>query len=162
MEYESATTADSMPEMRRITRSTVDENTVMFAGLPVKTKVNTIVALSVGISVPPLSDVYIVEEEQTIINDDFGQETNIQHPVSSKRQVDKPLILSRELDVIAELDIDVNDESIIDDLFTKHSSSIIYENDVMLDRASYPDTIEGCIKVIDELRHAEKTSFNYR
>jgi len=145
-----------MPAMGRITRSTVDENTVLFAGFPVKTKVNAIVALSVDITVPSQTDAYTVEEEQTIINDDNGQETNGQHPVSSKQQVDKPLTLSRELDDTAEFDIDVNDESIIDELFTEHSSCIIYENDVMLDSASYPDTIEGCIKVIDELRHVEK------
>jgi len=47
-------------------------------------------------------------------------------------------------------------QSIIDKLFTEHSSSTIYENDVMLDKASYPETIEGCIQVINELRHAQQ------
>jgi len=98
----------------------------------------------------------VVEKEQTVINDEDGLESNGQHPVSSKQQVDKPLILSRELDDTAELDIDVNNESIIDELFTELSSSIINENDVMLDRASYPETIEGRIQIIDELRQAQK------
>jgi len=74
--------------MRRITRSTVDENTVLFAGLPVKTKVNGIVALSVDITTvyASLSDAYTVEEEQKISNDDNGQETNRQqHSVSSNQ-----------------------------------------------------------------------------
>jgi len=150
MEYELATSTNSMPAMRRITRSTVDENTVLFAGLPVKTKVNAIVALSVDIIVPSRIDAYTVEDEQTIINNDNGQESNGQHPVSSKQQVDKTHILSRELDDTAELDIDVNDESLIDEIFTELSSSIRYENDVMLDRASYPETIKGCIQVINE------------
>jgi len=145
-----------MPAMRKMTRSTFDENTVLFAGLPVKTKVNTIVALSVDITVSSQSYAYTVEEEQTITNDDNGQEINGQHPVSSKQQVDKSLILSRELDDTAELDIDVNDESLIDELFTELPSSIRYENDVMLDRESYPETIEGCIQVINELRQAQK------
>jgi len=91
-----------------------------------------------------------VEEEQTIINDDNGQEKNRQHPVSSKQQVDISLILSRELDDTAELDIDVNDESFIDELITELSPPIIYENDVMRDRASYHETIEDCIQVINE------------
>jgi len=154
MEYQAATTTDSMPGTRRMTRSTVDENTVLFAGLPVKTKVKGVVALSVDITVPSQSDVYTVEEKQTIINDGNGQESNGQHPVSSKQQVDKPLILSSELDDTAELDIDFNDESIIDELFSEHSLSIICENDVMLNRASYPETIEGCIQVINKLCHA--------
>jgi len=47
-------------------------------------------------------------------------------------------------------------KSFIDELFLEHSSLISYENDVILGRASYPETIEGCIQVIDELRHAEK------
>jgi len=128
MEGKSSTTVDSMPGMSRMTRSTVLSQ----------------------------SDVYTVEEEQTIIKDDNCQETNRQHPVSSKQQVDKPIILSRELDDTAELDIDVNYESIIDELFTEHSSSIIYENDVMLNKATYPETIEGCIQVINELRQAQK------
>jgi len=84
-----------------------------------------------------------------------------QHPVSSKQQVDELLIVSKKLDDTAELNIDVNDvttinQSIVDELFSEQFSSISYKNDVLLDRASYPETIEGCIQVIHNLCHAEK------
>jgi len=103
MEGESATTTGSIPGMLRRTRSTVDKNTVLFAGLPVKTKAKTSVAWWVDITVPPQSDVYTVDEEQTIIDKDNGQELNGQHPVSSRQQVDKPLILSCEFEDTTEI-----------------------------------------------------------
>jgi len=37
-----------------------------------------------------------VKEEQTVINEEDDQETNGQHPVSSKQQVGEPLIVSSE------------------------------------------------------------------
>jgi len=130
------------------------------SGLTNKTKAKAIVALSVDITVPSQSDVYTVEEEQTIINED-DQEKNGQHPVSSKKQVGELLIVPSEFDDTAELNIDVIDattvnQSIDDELFIEQSLPSSYANDVIIDRASYPDTIKGCIKVIDELRHAQK------
>jgi len=140
-----------------LTRSGVDENTILCSGFTNKTKAKAIVALSVDITVPSQSK---VKEEQTIINED-DQETNGQHPVSSKQQVGELLIVPNEFDDTAELIIDVIDattinQSIDDKLFIEHSPPSSYANNAILYRASYPDTIEGCIKVIVELRHAEK------
>jgi len=106
IEYKSARMADSMPGWRMLTRSGVDENTILCSGLTNKTKAK--VALSVDITVLSQSDVYTVEEKQTIFNED-NQETNGQHPVSSKQQVGELLIVPSEFDDTAELNIDVND-----------------------------------------------------
>jgi len=65
-----------------ITRSAVDENTVLFSGLTDKTKAKANVALSGDITGSSQSDVCVVEEEQTVINKDDGKKTNGQHPVS--------------------------------------------------------------------------------
>jgi len=70
-----------------------------------------------------------VEEDKTVINEEDDQETNEQHPVSSKQQVDESLIVFNELNDTSELNIDVNDvttsnQSIVDELFTEQSSSI--------------------------------------
>jgi len=108
-----------------------------------------------------------MEGEQAIINYEDNQETNEQHPVSSKQQVDKLLIVSNKIDDADRLNFDVKDvttiiQSIDDELLFEHSSSTSCKNDVILDRASYPDTLEKCIQIIDELRHEKKTPFNYR
>jgi len=161
MECKSSTTANSMPGMCMITRSGVDENTVFFSGKTDTTRATAIVAWSGDLTISSQSDVDSVEEEQTFIDKEGDQETNGQYPVSSKQQVDKLLIVFNELDDTAQLNIDVKDlttifQSIVDELFSEQSSSISYENDVLLKRASYPETIEGCIQVINELRHAQK------
>jgi len=63
--------------------------------------------------------VYTVAEEQTVINEEDDQvineedESNGQHRVSSKQQVDELLIVSNELDDTDELDIDFNDVTTI-------------------------------------------------
>jgi len=44
-----------------------------------------------------LSSQSIMEGEQTIINNEDDQETNGQHPVSSKQQVGKLRIVSKKL-----------------------------------------------------------------
>jgi len=103
-----------------------------------------------------------VEKEQTVINDEDDQETDGQLPVSSKQQVGEPLFVSSKFDDTAELNFDADDfttidQSIVDEVFTEHSSSISYKDDVTQDRASYPKTMDGCIQVINELRHAVKT-----
>jgi len=144
-----------------ITGSAVEEDTVFFSGLTDKTKAKAIVALWGDINGSSQTDVCTVEEEQMVINEEDGQETNGQYPVSYKQQVGEPLIVSSDLDDTAELNIDVNDvttinQSIVDELFTEQSSSISYKNVVILDRASDPETIEGCIQVINELSHADK------
>jgi len=159
MDYKSATTADSKSGMRMITRSAVDENTALFSGLTDKTRAKAIVALSGDIAGSSQSEACAGEEGQTVINEDNGQETNGQHPVSSKQQVGEPLFESSEFDDTAELNIDDTavttiNNIFVNELFPEHSSSISYENDVMLDKASYPETIEGCIQVIVELRQA--------
>jgi len=161
MGYESAKTMDSMPAMRRITRSTVDENTVFFSGLTDKTRANAIVALSGNINESSQMDECAVEKVQRVINDEDDQETDGQLPVSSKQQVGKPLFVSSEFDDTAELNFDANDftttnQSIGDEVFTQHSSSISHNDVITQDWASYPETINGCIQVINELRHAVK------
>jgi len=87
-------------------------------------------------------------------DDDNGLEINGQHAVPSTHQVDKLLILPCKFEDSNQI-IDVGQ-------FTDHSSPIRHVNDVILNRASYPKTIEGCRKVIDELHHSLKTSFNHR
>jgi len=147
--YKSATTADSELEKRMTTRSAVDENTVLVAGLTGKTKARAIVSQSgAGAS----------EDEQAITNE---EDTKGQHPVSSKQQVNEPLYEPIEFDDTAEFNIDDTAEitinkSVVSELFPDHSSSIICENDVILDTVSYPDTIEGCIQATTILRHREK------
>jgi len=84
-----------------------------------------------------------------------------QHPVSSKQQEGDPLFEPIEFDDTAEVNIDDTAEltiikSVVSELFLEHSSSVICENDVILDTVSYPDTIKGCIRVINTLRHREK------
>jgi len=150
MECKSLTTADSMPGIRMITRSAVDENTVFFSRLADTTRAKAIVALSGDLTISSQTDVCAVEEEQTVINEE----------ISSRQQVGELMILSNELKDTAALNIDINDvttinQSIVDELFSEQSSSISYENDVILDKASYPETIDGCIQVIHDLRHAE-------
>jgi len=140
--------ADSRPGIRMITRSAVDENTVFFSGITDTTRAKAIVALSGDLTISSQSDVSAVEKKQTVINEENDQETNGKHQVSSKQQVGELLIVSSELDETAELNIDANDvtttiQNIVDDLFTIQSSTISYKNDVILDRASYPETIEG-------------------
>jgi len=153
--------ADSRPGMRMINRSAVDENTEFLSGLTDTTRAKATVALSGDITGSFQSDVFTVEKKQTVINEEDDQETHGQHPVSSKQQVGELLIVSSKLDDTAELNIDVNEvttlnQSIVDELYTEQSSSISYENYVILDRASYPETIQGCIQVINEPCHAEK------
>jgi len=63
-----------------------------------------------------------MEGEQTIINNEDDQETNGQHPVSSKQQVGKLLIVPNNIDDADKLDFDGNDvttinQSIDDELF---------------------------------------------
>jgi len=83
-----------------------------------------------------------------------GQELDGQHPGSSTHQEDKPLILPCKLEDTTDVNATKAINQIIDvELFTDHSSPISLVNDVKLNRTSYPMTIEGCIKVIDELRH---------
>jgi len=67
-----------------LTRSAVDENTVLFTGLTDKTRTKAIIALSGDIIGSSQADVCAVEEEQMVINEEDGQETNTQHPESSK------------------------------------------------------------------------------
>jgi len=76
-----------------------------------------------------------VDEVQTIIDKDNGQELNGQHPVSSRQQVDKHLILSCEFEDTIQIKTDVNvttaiNQIIDDKLFSDHSSSIGHENDL--------------------------------
>jgi len=99
-----------------------------------------------------------VDEDTVLISGVFdktraGHELNGQQ-MSSERQVDKPLILSCEFKDTTDVNATTAINQIIDvELFTDHSSPISLVNDVKLNRTSYPMTIEGCIKVIDELRH---------
>jgi len=157
MECKSFKTTDLKSEMRMLTRSGVEENTVLFSRVSDKTGVKAILALSVDIIGYSQTDVYSMDEEQTVINNNNGQETN----GSAKQQVDKPLILPCEFDVTAEILIDVIGSTTInqiidDELFSEQSSSNSYANNVRLDRTSYPETIEGCLKIIDELRQEKK------
>jgi len=140
-----------MPGMHMITRSRVDENTVFLSGLTDITRAKASFVLSGDLTISSQSDVYTVEEEQTVITEE----------ILLKQHVDKLLIVFNELDDTAKLNIDVNDvttsnQSIIDEVFIEQSSSISYEDVVTQDRASYPETIDGCIQAINELRHAVK------
>jgi len=135
----------------------VDENTVFFSGLTDKTRAKVIVALSGNTNESAQADECAVEKVQTVINDEDDQETGGQLPVSSKQQVGKPLFVYSEFDDTAELNFDASDftttnQSIGDEVFTKHSSSISRCRHA----TSYPETIDGCIKVINELRQALK------
>jgi len=65
------------------------------------------------------------------------------------------------------MNFDVNDvttinQSIDDELFSEHSSSTSYENDVILDRASYPDTLEvGKLPIVsNKIDDADKMNFD--
>jgi len=161
MECKSSKTTDLKSEIQLLTRPGVDENTVLFSVVSDKTGVKAVLAVSRDIIGYFQSDAYTVDEEQTIIDKDIDQELNGQHPVSSGQQVDKPLILSCEFKDTTEIKTDVNVTTAIiqitdDKIFFDHSLSIGHENEVTLHRASYPQTIEGCIKVIDELRQTEK------
>jgi len=159
MECKSSKTTDLKSEIRMLTRSRVDENTVLFSGVSDKTGVKAILALSGDIIGSSQTDAYIVDDEQTIISKDV-QESNGQHPVSSKQQVDKPLILPCELEVTTEIKTDVNVTTAInhiigDEFFSKQSPSNSFANDVRIDKPSYPETLKGCLKIIDKL-HQEK------
>jgi len=150
--YKSATTADSDLGKRMTTRSSVDKNTVLVSVLPVKTKAKPIVTLSSDIFSPSQLGNGVTEDEQAIINED---------PVSSKQQVDESVFEPFEFDDTAELKLDDTTEitinkSVVSEIFPDHSLSIIDEDDVILNTVSYPDTIEGCIKVISKQRHREK------
>jgi len=154
-----------------ITRSAVDKNTVLFSGLTDKTRAKAIVALSGDIAGSSQSDVGAVEAGKAIINEDECQETNGQHPVSSKQQVDEPLFEFIEFDDTAELKIgeplfefiefddtaeSTSNKSVVNELFPEH---FFISVDVMIDKASYPKTIEGCIQVIVKLRHAAEALY---
>jgi len=99
---------DLKSEIRMLTRTRVEENTILFSGVSDKTGVKAVLAVSGDIIGYSQSDVYTVDEEQTIIDKDNDQELNGQHPVSSRQQVDKPQILSCEFEDTTEIKTDVN------------------------------------------------------
>jgi len=152
-EYKSATTADSDLGRRMTTRSAVDKITVLVPGLPVKTMANKlIVTFPSDITDPSQSGAGASKDEQAITNKD---------PVSLKQQVDESVFKPIEFNDTAELKLDDTTEitinkSIVSELFPEHSSSNIYEDDVILDTVSFPDTIKGCIKFNTTLRHRQK------
>jgi len=143
------------------TPSAVHENSVLVSGLTGKTKARAIVTFSSDITDPSQSGAGASKDEQAITNEEDAQDTKGQHPVSSKQQVGEPLFEPIEFDDTAELNIDdtaeiTRNKSVVSELFPEHSSSIICENDIILNTVSYPDTIEGCIQDITKLRHREK------
>jgi len=131
------------------TRSAVDENTILVAGLIGKTKARAIVSqLGAGASV----------DDQAIISE---EDTKGQYPVSSKQQVDKSVFEPIDFDDTTEIKLDDTTEitinkSVVSELFPDHSSYSIYEHDFILDTDSFPDTIEGCREFTTTLRHREK------
>jgi len=137
------------------TQFAVDENTVLVSGLTGKTKARAVITdHSQSGAVAP-------EDAQAITKEEDAQDTEVQHPVSSKQQVGDPLFETTEFDDTAEFNIDDTAEltinkRIVSERFPEHSLSSIYENDVILDTVSYPDTIEGCIQAFTKLRHRKK------
>jgi len=87
--YKSATTADSDLGRRMTTQSSVDKNTVLVSGLPVKAKAKPFVTLSSDITDPSQSVAGATEDEQAIFNKD---------PVSSKQKVDDSVFEHIEFD----------------------------------------------------------------
>jgi len=133
-----------------LSRSGVDEN-LSLLGVNDETRPNAIGASSGNLTMSSQADGCPVEGEQTVINKE----------ISSEQQVEKLLIASNEFDDTTKLINDANDvattKQIINDAqFGEHSSSINYESVVILNRTSYPNTIEGCIDVINKLRQSEK------
>jgi len=103
---------------------------------------------------------------QELADEDDYQQTEEQH-TSSKQKVGEPLLKSSEFDDTDELNIDDTAErtinnTVIDEIFPDHSSSIIRECEVsgILDIPAYPNTLEGCRREIDELCHSREASFN--
>jgi len=135
------------------TRSAVDENTVLFSGLTGKTKAGAVRPD------PSQSGAAAPEDEQAITKEEDAQDSKGQHLVSSKQQEGDPLLEPIEFDDTTELNIDdiadlTINKRVVNEIFSEDSSSSIYENDVILETVSYPDTI--CIQANTILRHREK------
>jgi len=148
------------------TRAAVNKNTVLVSELTVKTKAKAIVVLSSNISGPSQMGACAGEKEEANSDEDNFQEAKGQHPVSSKQKVGKTLLDFIEFDDTAELNINDTAEitinkHVVTKLFPDHSSSIIHEADIsnVLDKTSYPYTLEGCKIVIDELRLAKNSLY---
>jgi len=134
------------------TRSSVDKNTVLVSGLPVKARAKLIVTLSSDITDPSQSVAGATEDDQAIFN---------KEPVVSTQKVNESVFEHIEFNDTAEFKLDDTAEitinkDIVSELFPDHSPSTIDQHDVSLDTVSYPDTIAGCIKVISKLRESER------
>jgi len=142
------------------TRSAVDKNIALVSGLsgkiqarPADTQANTNLSQPSEVkktkedSKGPLLVTANQQVDRSLFEPiEFNDTTDLNITDTAERTINKSVVdeIFPELEQISEL-------------FPEHSSSIINENDVILDSGSYPDTVEECIKIIDALRLQEKS-----